>query len=71
MAKIDLKDLGSKTIGADLFSDSESFMRDLSDNELNTQGGNNLGCDVILRNTIFRIPRPIPMPTPPVKVYDF
>jgi hypothetical protein len=69
MAKIDLKDLGNNTIGADLFSDSESFMRDLSDNALTTQGGNNLCCDVILRNTIFRIPRP--MPTPPVKVFDF
>ncbi len=69
MANINLKDLGINTIGADLFSDSESFMRDLSDNEMNAQGGNNIGCDVILRNTIFRIPRP--MPTPPIKVDNF
>lgn len=69
MANIGLKDLSNNTSGSDLFSDSESFMRDLSDNEMNDRGGNNLCCDVILSNTIFRIPRP--MPTPPVKIYDF
>jgi hypothetical protein len=69
MANINLQDLSNNTIGADLFSDSESFLRDLSDNELNAQGGNNIGCDVILRNTIFRVPRP--MPTPPIKVDNF
>jgi hypothetical protein len=39
MASIDVKDLNSNITGSDLFSDSESFMRDLSDYELNTQGG--------------------------------
>jgi hypothetical protein len=39
MATINVKDLDSNTAGSDLFLDSESFMRDLSDYELNTQGG--------------------------------
>ncbi len=39
MAKIDVKDLHNSIAGADLFFDSENFMRDLSDDELNTQGG--------------------------------
>ena len=39
MANINVKDLNSNIAGSDLFSDSESFMRDLSDDELNTQGG--------------------------------
>ena len=69
MANIKLKDLGGTVTGSDLFADSESFMQDLSDRELNIQGGANIGCDVIIRNTIFRIPHP--MPTPPVKLYDF
>lgn len=69
MTNIEIQDLASNSIGVELFSDSESFMRDLFDNELNVQGGGNLCCDVILRNTIFRIPRP--MPTPPVRVDDF
>ncbi len=39
MANIKLKDL-TTIAGADLFNDSESFMRDLSDDKLNhTQGG--------------------------------
>jgi hypothetical protein len=28
-----------ETLGADLFSDSESFMRDLQEDDLNIQGG--------------------------------
>lgn len=40
MANINVKDLNSNITGSDLFSDSESFLRDLSDDELNnTQGG--------------------------------
>lgn len=40
MANIALKDLSVNNItGADLFNDSESFMRDLSDDELNINGG--------------------------------
>lgn len=38
MANINVKDLNTNITGSDLFSDSESFMRDLSDYELNTQG---------------------------------
>lgn len=39
MANIKVKDL-TTIAGTDLFNDSESFMRDLSDYELNhTQGG--------------------------------
>ncbi|WP_019501947.1 hypothetical protein [Pseudanabaena sp. PCC 6802] len=37
MANIAISDL--KLAGFDLFSDSESYMRDLSDTELNAQGG--------------------------------
>jgi hypothetical protein len=40
MANITLEDLvGYDVAGADLFNDSESFMRDLSDDELDVQGG--------------------------------
>jgi hypothetical protein len=40
MSNIKVKDLSIPTItGSDLFLDSESFMRDLSDNELDLQGG--------------------------------
>ena len=38
MANIKLHNLTSFA-GADLFNDSESFMRDLSDDELESQGG--------------------------------
>ncbi|PSB44754.1 hypothetical protein [Chamaesiphon polymorphus] len=38
MADIQVKDLTS-IAGADLFSDSENFMRDLSDDELELHGG--------------------------------
>jgi hypothetical protein len=38
MANIKVRDLTS-IAGADLFSDSESFMQDLSDHELELQGG--------------------------------
>jgi hypothetical protein len=40
MASIKLSDLvRNSIIGADLFNDSESFIRDLSDDEVNFQGG--------------------------------
>jgi hypothetical protein len=39
MANINIKNLNSNITGSDLFSDSESFMRDLSDDELETTGG--------------------------------
>jgi hypothetical protein len=38
MANIKVQDLTS-IAGADLFNDSESFMRDLSEDELTMQGG--------------------------------
>jgi hypothetical protein len=38
MANIKVQDLSSIT-GADLFNESENFMRDLSDDELELQGG--------------------------------
>ena len=38
MANINVRDLTS-IAGADLFNDSESFMRDLSDRELELGGG--------------------------------
>jgi hypothetical protein len=38
MANIKVRDLTS-IAGTDLFNDSESFMQDLSDEELETQGG--------------------------------
>ena len=38
MANVKVRDLTSIS-GADLFNDSESFMRDLSEDELNAQGG--------------------------------
>jgi tryptophan synthase beta subunit len=38
MANIKVQDLTS-IAGADLFNDSESFMRDLSDREISLQGG--------------------------------
>jgi hypothetical protein len=40
MANIQLENLtGSKIAGVDLFSDSESFMLDLSDRQLDIEGG--------------------------------
>jgi hypothetical protein len=39
MASIKVKDLGSNIAGADLFSDSESFMRELSNDEVISQVG--------------------------------
>jgi hypothetical protein len=40
MASIKLNDLiRNSIIGVDLFNDSESFIRDLSDNELDLPGG--------------------------------
>ena len=51
MANITISDL--RPAGADLFSDSESYMHDLTDNELNvTQGGLSLPCVIIITITI-------------------
>jgi hypothetical protein len=64
MTNIKVKDLSTPTItGADLFIDSESFMRDLSDNELDLEGGK--APQITARLSIFC--RPIPQPTPPIR----
>jgi hypothetical protein len=40
MSNIEIKDLNNQNaLGADLFSDSESFLRDLSENEFDIYGG--------------------------------
>jgi hypothetical protein len=61
MANIKLKDLTGNTIsGINLFIDSESFLQDLSEHELNLHGGKDL------------LPTPpqkaieFPAPTPPI-----
>jgi hypothetical protein len=64
MPNIKVKDLSTPTItGSDLFIDSESFMRDLSDNELDLEGGK--APQITARLSIFC--RPIPQPTPPIR----
>ncbi len=64
MANIRLKNLvGYDITGSDLFSDSESFMQDLSENELDLQGGK--APRITARLSIFC--RPIPQPTPPIR----
>lgn len=62
MSNITVEDLTS-IVGTDLFNDSESFMRDLSDHELDLQGGK--APQITARVSVFC--RPIPMPTPPVR----
>jgi hypothetical protein len=63
MANIKLKDLSSGNVtGSDLFSDSESFMQDLSETELDLHGGK--APQITARVSIFC--RPIPRPTPPI-----
>jgi hypothetical protein len=61
MANIKLQNLTSLA-GADLFNDIESFMQDLSGNELDLQGGK--APQITAQLSIFC--RPIPRPTPPV-----
>jgi hypothetical protein len=63
VANIKVRDLTS-IAGADLFNDLESFMQDLSSNELDLQGGK--APQVTARLSIFC--RPIPQPTPPIFV---
>jgi hypothetical protein len=61
MANIKLQNL-TILAGADLFDDAESFMQDLSGNELDLQGGK--APQITAQLSIFC--RPIPRPTPPV-----
>jgi hypothetical protein len=65
MANIKVKDLAEHNItGVALFSDSESFMQDLSEHELDLQGGK--APRVTAHLSIFC--HPIPQPTPPIFV---
>jgi hypothetical protein len=66
MANIKLQNLTSLA-GADLFSDTESFMQDLSENELvDLQGGK--APRITAQLSIFC--RPTPRPTPPIFIGD-
>jgi hypothetical protein len=54
MADISVKDLNSPKInGSILFSDPESFMQDLSEDELNIQGGQNLNITANVTTTAY------------------
>lgn len=63
MANIKLIDLAGKIAGLDLFNDSDSFMQDLSENELDLLGGK--APIPTARLSIF-CKHPLPVPTPPV-----
>lgn len=65
MANIKLKDLAANITGIELFSDPESFMQNLSEDELNLQGGGKYPLPTA-RETIFPIKK-TPAPTPPVR----
>lgn len=63
MANIKVKDLAERNItGVALFSDSESFMQDLSGDELDLYGGGK----VILPTPIVIATGKTPAPTPPI-----
>jgi hypothetical protein len=63
MASIELTDLADhNSTGSALFSSSESFMQDLSEDELDLQGGK--APQITAQLSIFC--RPIPRPTPPI-----
>jgi hypothetical protein len=66
MSTIKVKDLVvNSTVGIDLFKDSESFIQDLSEDELNLQGGGKYPLPTA-RETIFPIKK-YPVPTPPIR----
>jgi hypothetical protein len=66
MANITLQDsISSNVTGINLFNDSESFMQDLSEDELSLQGGGVKRPQPTARETIF--PVKYPRPTPPVR----
>jgi hypothetical protein len=68
MANIKVKDLTS-IAGADLFSDSENFMQDLSEDELDLQGGIK-DIQMTIRDTTYRFKTPGILPTPPMKAFE-
>jgi hypothetical protein len=56
MANITHQDLvGSNITGINLFNDSESFMQDLSEDELNLHGGGVKHPQITARETIFPV----------------
>jgi hypothetical protein len=55
MANIKLKDL-SIIVGIDLFSDSENFMQELSESELELQGGGRLPTPIIIGTAPILVP---------------
>jgi hypothetical protein len=66
MTNIKLKDLNSIT-GTDLFNDSESFMKELSEHELSLQGGLLFRSNPVLIGTgPIRIDPKNPLPKPVV-----
>ena len=66
MSNIKLTDLNG-IVGADLFYDSENFVQDLSDDELNLQGGIK-DIQMTIRDTTYKFK--IPAPTPPMKIIE-
>ncbi len=68
MANIKLIDLAGSIAGFDLFNDSDSFMQDLSEDELDLHGGK--APMPTARLSIFC--RPLPMQTGPtiLKIYE-
>ena len=64
MANIKLQNLTSFA-GADLFNDAESFMQDLSEHELDLQGGIK-NIMMTIRDTTYKLKTTTILPTPPV-----
>lgn len=68
MPNIKLTDLNG-IVGTDLFADSENFMQDLSEDELDLQGGMK-GIQMTIRDTVYRFKTLGVLPTPPVRELD-
>ena len=68
MPNIKLTDL-NVIVGTDLFADSENFMQDLSEDELNLQGGLK-DIQMTIRDTVYRFKTAGVLPTPPVRELD-
>lgn len=68
MPNIKLTDL-NRIVGTDLFADSENFMQDLSEDELDLQGGMK-DIRMTIRDTTYRFTTPSVRPTPPVRKLD-
>jgi hypothetical protein len=68
MSNIKLTDL-NRIVGTDLFTDSEDFMKDLSEDELDLQGGMK-GIRMTVRDTVYRFKTPGVLPTPIARELD-